>query len=102
MKETMLKYNEQGLTKYTDNNLNIFSYLNIVYYPPQPINEFSKFPEDQHIYDLETELLNQRGKIQVLEAINKIPLEDAGQKLKKHFEYTLESTELDKIIIICF
>jgi hypothetical protein len=100
MRETMIKYNEQGLTKYTDNNLNIFSYLNIVYYPPQPINEFSKFPEDQHIYDLETELLNQRGKIQVLEAINKIPLEEAEQKLKKHFEYALKSTELDKIHIL--
>lgn len=100
MNETMLKYNEKGLTEYTDNNLNIFSYLNIIYYPPQPINEFSKFPEDLHIYDLETELLNQRGKIQVLEAVNKIPLEEAVQKLKKHFEYTLKSTELDKIHIL--
>ena len=100
MKETMLKYNEQGLTEYTDNNFNIFPYLSIVYYPPKPINEFSKFPEDQHIYDLQTELLNQRGKIQVLEAINKMPLKEAEQKLKKNFEYTLESTELDKIYII--
>jgi hypothetical protein len=100
MKETMHKYNEQGQTEYTDNNFNIFPYLSIVYYPPLPINEFSKFPEDQHIYDLQTELLNQRGKIQVLEAINKIPLKEAEQKLKKHFEYTLKSTELDKIHIL--
>lgn len=100
MNETMLKYNEQGLTEYTDNNLNIFSYLNIVYYPPQPINVFSDNDEDKHIYDLETELLNQRGKIQVLEAVNKIPLEEAVHKLKNDFEYTLESTELDKIHII--
>jgi hypothetical protein len=100
MKETMLKYNEQGQTEYTDNNFNIFPYLSIVYYPPLPINEFSKFPEDQHIYDLQTELLNQRGKIQVLEVINKIPLKEAEQKLKKHFEYTLKSTELDKIHIL--
>ncbi len=100
MKETMLKNNKQGLTEYTDNNFNIFPYLSIVYYPPQPINEFSKFPEDQHIYDLETELLNQRGKIQVLEAINKIPLEDAEQKLKKRFEDILQSTEVDKIHIL--
>jgi hypothetical protein len=100
MKETMLKYNEQGLTEYTDNNFNIFPYLSIVYYSPLPINEFSKFPEDQHIYDLQTELLNQRGKIQVLEVINKIPLKEAVQKLKNHFEYTLKSTELDKIHIL--
>jgi hypothetical protein len=100
MKETMLKYNEQGITEYTDNNFNIFPYLSIVYYPPQPINEFSKFPEDQHIYDLETELLNQRGKIQVLELINKIPLEEAEQKLKKHFEDILQSNEVDKIHIL--
>jgi hypothetical protein len=100
MKETMLKYNEQGITEYTDNNFNIFPYLSIVYYPPQPINEFSKFPEDQHIYDLETELLNHRGKIQVLEVINKIPLEEAEQKLKKHFEDILQSPEADKIHIL--
>ncbi len=100
MKETMLKYNEQGLTEYTDNNFNIFPYLSIVYYPPQPINEFSKFPEDQHIYDLQTELLNQRGKIHVLEAINKIPLEEAEQKLKKRFEDILQSPEIDKIHIL--
>lgn len=100
MKETMLKYNEQGLTEYTENNFNIFPYLSIVYYPPKPINVFSIFPEDQYIYDLQTELLNQRGKIQVLEAINKIPLKEAELKLKKHFEYTLVSTELDKIYIL--
>ncbi len=100
MKETMLKYNEQGLTEYTDNNFNIFSYLGIVYYPPEPIHIFSDNVEDKHIFDLQTELLNQRGKIQVLEAVNKIPLEEAVQKLKKHFEYTLKSTELDKIHIL--
>jgi hypothetical protein len=88
------------LTEYTENNFNIFPYLSIVYYPPQSINEFSKFPEDQHIYDLETELLNQRQKINVLEAINKIPLEEAEQKLKKRFEDILQSTEVDKIHIL--
>jgi hypothetical protein len=100
MKETMIKYNEQGLTEYTDNNFNIFPYLSIVYYPPQPIHTFSDKDEDKHIYDLETEILNQRGKIQVLEAINKIPLEEAEQKLKEHFEDILRSTEFDKIHIL--
>ena len=100
MKETMLKYNEQGLTEYTDNNFNIFSYLGMVYYPPEPIHIFSDNVEDKHIFDLQTELLNQRGKIHVIEAVNKIPLEEAEQKLKKHFEYTLKSTELHKIHII--
>jgi hypothetical protein len=100
MKETMTKYNELGLTSYTENNFNILPYLGIASYPPKPINTFSKYDEDQHIYDFETEVLNQRGKIQVLETINRISVEDAVVKLKYHFEKVLNSGEKGKIHLI--
>lgn len=97
MKETMTKFNDLGLTSYTENNFNIFSYLGIVSYPPQPINTFSEYDEDKHIYDFETEVLNQRGKIQILEAIHRIPLVEAEEKLKKHFEKVLNSEQKGKV-----
>lgn len=97
LKETMYKFNEQGLTSYTENNFNIFPYLGIVYYPPQPIHTFSDYEEDQHIYDFETEVLNQRGKIQIMEAIHQIPLVEAEEKLKNHFERVVNSDQKGKI-----
>ncbi len=97
MKETMTKFNESGLTNYTENNFNIFPYLGIVSYPPQPINTFSEYDEDKHIYDFETEVLNQRGKIQILEPIHRIPLDEAEKKLKNQFEKVLKSDQKGKI-----
>ena len=99
MKETMTKFNEAGLTSYTENNFNIFPYLGIVSYPPLPINTFSKYDEDKHIYDFETEVLNQRGKIQILEAIHRIPLVEAEEKLKNQFEKAIKSDQKGKIYL---
>jgi len=100
MKETMTKFNEAGLTSYTENNFNFFPYLGIVSYPPQPINTFSKFEEDKHIYDFETEVLNQRGKIQILEAIQRIPLDEAEIKMKNHFENVQNPEKKGKINLL--
>ena len=100
MKETMTKFNDLGITSYTENNFNIFPYLGIVSYPPQPINTFSEYNEDKHIYDFETEVLNQRGKIQILESIHRIPLMEAEEKLKNHFEEILNSDQKGKIHLL--
>lgn len=100
MKETMTKFNEAGLTSYTENNFNIFPYLGIVPYPPQPINTFSEYHEDKHIYDFETEVLNQRGKIQILEAIQRISLDEAEIKMKNHFENAQNGEKKGKINLL--
>ena len=97
IKETMTKFNDAGLTNYTENNFNILPYLGIVSYPPQPINTFSKYDEDKHIYDFETEVLNQRGKIQIIESIHRIPLVEAEENLKNQFEKVLKSDQKGKI-----
>lgn len=100
MYDTMIKYNKSGFTKYTENNFNILPYLGIASYPAQPINTFSGYDEDQHIYDFETEVLHQRGKIQVLESINRISVEEAVKKLNNHFDELLNSGQKGKIHLI--
>jgi hypothetical protein len=98
--ETMEKYNKLGSTIYTKNNFSLIRYLAAKSYPPQPINTFSAYDEDQHIYDFATEVLNQRGKIQILEDINRISVEEAVVKLENHFEKVLNSGEKGKIHLI--
>lgn len=100
MKETMTKFNEQSITYYTENNFNILPYLNIINYPPQPIQTFSPYPEDSNLYDLVSEVKDQRGKIQILEEVNKIPLQEAEIKLKEEFERLVNINGTGKIHLL--
>jgi hypothetical protein len=100
LNETMEYYNKLGKTQYCKNKFSLIIYLAAIGYPPQPIYTFSKYDEDKHIYDLETEVLKQRGKIQILEDINRISVEDAVVKLENHFEKVLNSGEKGKIYLI--
>lgn len=77
MLETMRKYNDMGLTHYTDNNFNIFPYLKKVNYHPQLIKNFSSYVEDAELYDIVFAMKEVRGKIEVMEPIQKIPLKVA-------------------------
>lgn len=97
MKETMTKFNEQGLTHYTENNFNILPYLNIINYPPQPIHTFSTYPEDDNVYDLISEVRDQRGKIEIIEKVNRIQLEEAETKLNEEFEKVIKTGNKGKI-----
>lgn len=97
MTETMTKFNEQGLTHYTENNFNILPYLNLINYPPQPIHTFSTYPEDDNVYDLVSEVRDQRGKIEILEKKQKIQLEEAETKLHEEFNRVLQSGNTGKI-----
>ena len=99
MKETMARFNEEGITQYTENNFNILPYLNLINYPPQPIHTFSPYVEDSEVYDLVTEVKDQRGKVQILEEIKKIQLEEAETKLNEKFKEVLQSGETGKIYL---
>jgi hypothetical protein len=77
MKDTMLKYNKSGETKYTENNFNILKYLRKYNYKPQPVYTFSKYSEDQDVYDIITASKGKRGKIEIIDPINKISLKEA-------------------------
>ncbi|MCP1381912.1 hypothetical protein [Runella salmonicolor] len=99
MRETMEKYNESGCTQYTQNNFTLFTYLNKVNYPPIPIHRFSPYPEDRDIHDLISAAKDQRGKIELLEPIHKISLQEAEQAMRSEFNRVLETGEKGKIYL---
>jgi len=86
MLETMKNFNDLGLTHYTDNNFSIFPYLKKVNYRPQLIKNFSPYEEDTELYDIVTATKEVRGKIEVVEPIQKIPLKVAENQFKTEFD----------------
>ncbi len=100
MRETMEKYNKLGHTEYTPNNFSILPYLNIANYPPQPIYSFSPFLEDSNLYDLVGEVINQRGRIEILNPSTKISLLEAESRFKTKFEEVLKKENDRKIHIL--
>ncbi|RIH66174.1 hypothetical protein D1164_04490 [Mariniphaga sediminis] len=98
-KETMQKYNELGLTQYTQNNFNIHSYLNVPKYPPLPLYEFSPYKEDHEHYDIISATKDIRGEVIITQPINMIKLSDAEALLKEKFEFLMKHAEKGKIYI---
>jgi hypothetical protein len=99
MKETMLNYNQERTTSYTQNNFNILTYVKKVDYSPQPIYKFSPFDEDDDLLDLVSATKDIRGFIEVLEPINKIDLEEAEDRLKSSYQEVIENGEIGKIYL---
>lgn len=99
MKETMLKYNQQGTTKYTQNNFNILSYVKKVGYSPQPIYEFSPFEEDDDLLDLVSATKDIRGFVEILKPNNKIDLKEAEDLLESSYRDVEENGEVGKIYL---
>ena len=93
MRETMLNYNRLGKTFYSENNFNIFNYLNKVNYPPIPVFEFSVYQEDNDIFDIISVTKNIRGHIEQREEINKISILEAEEILNEAFEYTINTVD---------
>ena len=99
IKETMLKYNEQGITQYTENNFNIITYLKKVQYPAKPIHSFSPYPEDADLHDLYSAVVEVRGRIEVFEPINRISLFEAEYQFKSKFEEVIHKPADDGIYL---
>jgi hypothetical protein len=99
IKETMLKYNEQGITQYTENNFNIITYLKKVQYPAKPIHSFSPYPEDADLHDLYSAVVEVRGRIEQLKPINRISLFEAEYQFKSKFEEVINKPADDGIYL---
>jgi len=99
MLDTMKKYNELGLTHYTENNFNIFPYLKIKNYYPELIKNFSPHPEDADLFDIVSATNETRGKIEIVEPIQRIPLELAESRFKTEFDRVMSSGEAGKIYL---
>lgn len=100
MNETMKYYNEVGKTFYTENNFNILRYLSKVSYPPVPIYSFSPYPEDNDLHDLISATKDQRGYIEQIEPINRIPLVEAEKRFLDGFKEVMEDSSTGKIHLL--
>ena len=89
MKETMLRFNEEGRTHYSENNFNIITYLKKVHYPAKPIHSFSPYEEDADLHDLYSAVVEVRGRIEVIEPIIRMPLVEAEQNFQSKFHEVL-------------
>jgi hypothetical protein len=99
MKEMMIKFNQLGITHYTQNNFNILSYVKKVNYSPQPIYKFSPFEEDDDLLDLVSATKDIRGFIEVLEPNKKIDLKEAEDLLESSYRDVIENGETGKIYL---
>ena len=99
MNKIMTKFNSKRVTNYNPNNFAILTYLKKVQYPPQPIGEFSPYPEDSDLHDFISESIDKRGKIKVIESSNPIPLVDAEEKFKKEFARVINDDRVDGIYL---
>lgn len=99
MKETMMKYNQLGITQYTQNNFNILPYVKKVNYSPQPIYKFSPFEEDDDLLDLVSATKDIRGFVEILEPNKKIDLKEAEDRMKSSYRDVIENGEVGKIYL---
>lgn len=99
MKQTMEFYNEEGLTEYTENNFNILPYISIVNYPATHIYKFSKYPEDEGLYDIVSATRTVRGQIKIVEHKNTISLTEAEIAFKEKFDDVISNGELGKVYL---
>ena len=99
MVETMKMYNDLGLTHYTDNNFNIFPYLKKMNYSPQLVKNFSSYEEDADLYDIVSATKEVRGKIEVVEPIQRIPLKLAENRFKNEFDRVISEGQTGRIYL---
>lgn len=99
MKSIMNKFNKSGETEYSKNNFAILPYVKLKKYNPIPVHRFSFHQEDQEIHDIITEVLNIRGRIEVLKPVKNISLKDAEDKMISKFNEVISSEETGKTYI---
>lgn len=93
MKQVMEKFNNEGVTHYTDNNFAIFSVIKKYNYPPQPLSYFSPYPEDHIYFNLLEAGSNPRGKVEVINQPSFVSLIYAENKMKVALEEAINSND---------
>ena len=99
MNETMIKYNQEGKTDYSENNFNIITYVKKVAYRAVPIYKFSEHDEDADLHDLYSSVIDVRGKIELIKPIVLTPLALANKKFKLRFHEALEKENDEKVYL---
>ena len=99
MNETMIKYNQEGKTDYSENNFNIITYVKKVAYRAVPIYKFSEHDEDADLHDLYSAVIDVRGKIELIKPIVLTPLVLAEKTFKQRFQEALEKENDEKVYL---
>lgn len=99
MKKTMERFNNEGKTQYTQNNLNILPYVNKVKYYPSLIQSFSPYPKDSELFDIISATRDIRGHVERLDPIQKIKLKEAENLLQMKYEDVIKNGETGKIYL---
>ncbi|MBW3469068.1 hypothetical protein [Arthrospiribacter ruber] len=90
MKDTMIKFNAEGKTEYTDSDFSILRYVKKQKYQPQRLVCYSPYPEDADFLNPITAVKEKRGLIEITGKINKQPLIEAEKLMEAEFERVLE------------
>jgi hypothetical protein len=90
MKETMLKYNQLGLTHYSDEKLAIIPYVKKKGYNPEKVKNFSPCIEDKNLSDIISTVNVTRGHVEILTPTRKKSKEEAESFLADTFEEIMD------------
>ena len=99
MKETMLKFNEEGKTFYTLNNFAVLTYVKYKNYQPQKLKNYSPYEEDWEHLNPITAVKDVRGMVEIMYPIEKILLKDAEELMEKRFHDILNENSTDIFIM---
>jgi hypothetical protein len=99
MKDTMVRYNENGTTDYTQHNLNILPYVRLMGYKPQWLVKYSPYPEDHEYSNLISAVREPRGIIEIIEPKQKLERSDAEKIMRETAEKVFKEQN-NRIIII--
>jgi hypothetical protein len=99
MKDTMIKYNTEGKTKYSQDNFSMISYVNMLKFLPQSPSDFSPYSEDIYTFDLLKTGRCNKGYINNTKKIPRLSIAEAEVKFKEEIERVI-SEPTKKIYII--
>ncbi len=90
MNEIMTKYNQEGITHYTENNFNTLPYVKKRRYKPMKLENFSPYPEDHEYMNLITAVRMPRGMIEIISDHKKIDLQSGELLFQQKFSEILD------------
>lgn len=95
MKETMIKFNKEGKTSYTENNFSILPYVKKMNYQPTRLKSYSPYEEDWEHLNLITSVRQPQGFVEKIKNTPKITLEEAEKLMQNKFNEILTKNDND-------
>lgn len=93
LKETMIKNNNLGYTKYKPEDFAIIPVVKYFKQPPESIEYFSPYKEDYKYTDVFEAVKMARGEVKIIKPVIKIELSEAEAMLNKEFDKAIQSND---------